>query len=47
MKGSRGYSTLLILAGKISSMKEVWGTQAERQNPEKLGGKPGFIFQND
>lgn len=37
MKGSGGYFTLVILAGKISSMKEIWGTQAEQQNPEKLG----------
>lgn len=37
MKGSGGYFTSVILAGKISSMKEIWGTQAEQQNPEKLG----------
>lgn len=39
MKDSGGYFTWVILAGKISSMKEIWGTQAEQQNPEKLGGK--------
>lgn len=29
MKGLGGYFTLVILAGKISSMKEIWETQAE------------------